>query len=416
MSNHGEVVIVGGGLAGLCAARILNLAGVSTTIFEASDDIGGRVRTDKVDGFLLDRGFQVLLTAYPEARAILDIQALGLRSFAHGAMIRVGRKFAALHDVYRHPTKLIEAALSVAGTLGDKLKVASLRSELIALSTAQIWERTETSTLLLLKSRGLSDRIIDRFFRPFYGGVFLDRSLSTSSRMFEFMFKMFAEGDAAVPETGMGSIARHIAVRLRASEIRASTPVARADENGVTLTGGQRIMARAVIVATDQSAAGRVLGQPMERGWRGTRCLYFAADKSPVEEPILVLDGDGDGPVNHLAVMSNVAKSYAPAGAHLISASTSGNPELRAEDLLRAVRAQMSSWFGDAASAWRHLRTYDIPHSLPDQTPPALTPTQREVRLRKGLYVCGDHVGQSSINAAMESGRRAAEAALSDLG
>lgn len=416
MSSHGEVLIVGGGMAGLCAARVLNLAGISTTIFEASDDIGGRVRTDKFDGFLLDRGFQVLLTAYPEAKAILDMQALGLRSFVHGAMIRIGNKFATLHDVYRHPTKLIEAALSDAGTLGDKLKVGSLRTELKALSPAQIWDRPETSTLMLLKSRGLSDRIIDRFFRPFYGGVFLDRSLSTSSRMFEFTFKMFAEGDAAVPETGMGSIARHVAVRLRASEIRTNTPVARADENGVTLSGGQRIMARAVIVATDQSNAGRVLGQPMEREWRGTSCLYFAAEKAPVDETILVLDGDGTGPINHLAVMSNAAKSYAPAGAHLISASTSGTPSLRGEDLLRAARAQLTGWFGDAVNQWRHLRTYDIPHSLPDQTPPALSPPKRDVRLRKGLYVCGDHIEQSSINAAMESGRRAAEAVLGDLG
>lgn len=415
MSNHGAVIIVGGGIAGLCAARVLNLAGVSTTIFEASDEVGGRVRTDNVEGFLLDRGFQVLLTEYPEARAILDMQALGLRPFVHGAMIRIGQKFATLHDVYRHPTKLIEAALSDAGTLGDKLKVGALRRDLKSLSTAHIWERPETSALMLLRSRGLSDRIIDRFFRPFYGGVFLDRSLSTSSRMFEFTFKMFAEGDATVPETGMGSIARHIAVRLRSSEIRTNTPVARADENGVTLTGGQRIMARAVVVATDQSSAGRVLGLPVERAWHGTSCLYFAAEKAPVDEPILVLDGNGTGPINHLAVMSNVAKSYAPAGAHLISASTSGTPSLRGEALLQAAQSQLSNWFGDAVKDWRHLRTYDIPHSLPDQTPPALSPPKRDVRLRKGLYICGDHVEQSSINAAMESGRRAAEAVLADL-
>lgn len=415
MSTHGEVIIVGAGLAGLCAARTLNLGGVSTTIFESSDDVGGRVRTDRVDGFVLDRGFQVYLTGYPEGSAVLDYPALGFRSFAHGAMIRIDDKFATLHDPFRHPTRFLEAALSSAGTISDKLRVGSLRSDVRSVAAEKLWERPETTTIAALQARGFSQQFIERFFRPFYGGVFLDRSLNTSSRMFEFTFRMFADGDAAVPDAGMSAIPRHIAARLRSNEMRLNTSIERADENGVTLAGGRRIMARAVVVATDQSTAATLLNQPSPRLWAGTTCFYFAADKPPIDEPILVLDGTGHGPVNHLAVMSNVAKSYAPAGAHLVCANVVGPNHLDEESLESAVRDQMASWFGEAARMWRKLRTYRIPHALPDQSPPALSEPRRPVRLRKGLYVCGDHVDQASINGAMESGRRAALAVLEDL-
>jgi len=415
MSAHGEVVIVGAGIAGLCTARVLNLAGISTTIFESSDDVGGRVRTDKLDGFLLDRGFQVYLTAYPEGKAIIDHGALGLKSFSHGAMIRAEGKFTTLHDPFRHPTKFIEAALSSAGSMSDKLKVGSLRRELKAFDLKAIWDRPETTTLETLKTRGFSDRFIERFFRPFYGGVFLDRSLRTSSRMFEFTFRMFADGDAAVPEAGMGALARHIHVRLRANETRLNTLVERADDNGVNLHGGQRIMARAVVIATDQSSAARLLDQPSTRSWSGTTCIYFAADKAPVDKPILVLNGDGRGPVNHLAVMTNVTKSYAPAGQHLICANIVGQPTHSGDALLADVREQLTEWFGGEVSRWRHLKSYHLPYSLPDQSAPSLAEPRRPVRVKKGLYVCGDHVDQASINGAMESGRRAAEAVMMDM-
>lgn len=415
MSAHGKVIIVGGGLAGLCAARVLNKAGVACTIFEASDEVGGRVRTDRVKGFLLDRGFQVYLTAYPEGRDVLFYESLGLRSFEPGAMVRCGGRFTQVADPWRRPGKLFATAASPVGTLGDKLRIASLRRELRKLDPAAVWQRPETTTLDALRQRGFSDRIIDRFFRAFYGGVFLDRALGTSRRMFDFTFRMFATGDAALPGAGMGAIPRHLAARLRElTEIRTNTKVARADENGVTLAGGQRIMASAVVVATDQTSAAQLLGEPATRGWCGTTCLYFAAAKPPVERPILVLDGDGRGPVNHLAVVSNVCPSYAPPGGHLVSASVVGQPTLSEPALLQAVRSQLSEWFGPDATTWEHLRTYHVPQSLPDQTAPALADPQRPVRRRKGLYVCGDHVDQASINGAMTSGRRAAEAVLAD--
>lgn len=414
MSVHGEVVIIGAGLAGLCAARILNKRHVSCTIFEAADDIGGRVRTDIVRGFLLDRGFQVYLTSYPEGREVLFYESLGFHPFAHGAIVRVGGAFVRIFDPWRHPAKLIATAFSSAATLRDKMRLASLRAELNGLSLDQLIERPEQTTQDALREWGFSGRIVERFFRPFYGGVFLDPSLQTSSRMFDFTFRMFASGDAVLPDAGMGSIPRHIAARLRETDIRLNTKVVRADENGVTLAGGQRVMARAVIIATDQTAAAELLGQPTSRPWRGTTCHYFAADKPPVNEPTLVLDGEARGPINHLAVVSNVCRSYAPPGAHLVCANVVGEAanDPSAND---AVVDQLCEWFGESARRWERLASYRIPHSLPDQTPPALAQWQRTVRIRKGLYVCGDHVDQASINGAMTSGRRAAEAVLADF-
>lgn len=415
MSQHGEVVIVGGGLAGLCAARVLNIAGVSCTVFEADDEVGGRVRSDLHKGFILDRGFQVLLTAYPEATRVLFYDSLGLRPFIPGAQIRLNGRFTTLADPWRRPGMLPASALSPAASIADKLRIARLRRALRRLPVDGLWAAPEVSTVDALRAHGFSDRAIDHFFRPFYGGVFLDRSLRTSRRMFDFTFRMFADGAAALPDAGMGAIPRHLSARLKLTQVRLGTKVARADENGVTLSGGQRIMARAVIVATDQSSAAALLGQPLTRGWCGTTCVYFAATKAPVDEPILVLDGEGRGPVNHLAVPSRVAPSYAPPGAHLISANVVGQPTLSESNLLEAVRRQLGEWFGPAVSGWEHLRTYHIPHALPDQAAPALEPAERPVRLKKGLYIAGDHVDQGSINGAMVSGRRAAEAVLADF-
>jgi phytoene dehydrogenase-like protein len=286
MGSHGEVVIVGGGLAGLCAARVLARARVSCTIFEASDDIGGRVRSDNVRGFVLDRGFQFFLTAYPEAKNVLFYESLGLRPFAPGARIRLGERFV---DFGRASIKTM-LSRSV-GTLSDRLKLRALRRELRQLSIDQIWQRPQATTIDALRQRGFSDRIIERFFGPFFGGIFFDRSLSTSRRKFDFTLRMLADGDMALPEAGMGAIPRHLAARLRDLDFRLDTKVARADENGVTLAGGQRIMARAVIVATDQTSAGQLIdpqSAPAPRGWRGTTCLYFAADKPPIDDPVIV--------------------------------------------------------------------------------------------------------------------------------
>jgi phytoene dehydrogenase-like protein len=257
--------------------------------------------------------------------------------------------------------------------------------------------------------------MIERFFRPFLGGIFLEPELRTSSRMFRFVFRMFSTGDATLPAEGMEAIPRQLAAGLPADSVRLGARASRVEPAAVRLDSGEGLPARAVVVATELPAAMALLGEPPPAAVQSVTCVYFAADKAPVEEPTLVLNGEGVGPVNNLCVPSVVAPSYAPAGRHLVSATVLGLPARDDAGLLADVRGQLAGWFGAAVHGWQHLRTYRIPFALPRQAPPALAVPERPVRVRPGLYVCGDHRDTASIQGAMASGRRAAEAVLEDL-
>jgi len=414
MSISPDVLIIGAGLAGLACARHLADAGVSFQIMEASDGIGGRVRTDEVDGFLLDRGFQVLLTAYPEAQRTLDYHALDLKKFTPGAFSWFAGSMNKLVDPWRTPGGWGEAMRSDFGGFLDKLRILRLRSRLRATSIEQIFARPERSTKDCLAAAGFSQEFIHRFFRPFFGGISLDGELKSSSRMFEFVFKMLSEGDIAVPARGMGEIPAQLASHLPAGSVRLNTHAESLHENELTLNGGESLRARAIVVAADGPAAAHLVGEA-EPASRSVSCFYYSADQPPIPHPMLVLNGDGAGPANNFAVISQVAPSYAPAGKSLISVTVLGTQQLTDQQLSGFVIAQMKNWFGPAASSWRHLKSYRIPHAQPQQYPGALEPPQRPVRIRPGIYLCGDHRDNASINGAMFSGRRAAEAVLADL-
>ena len=408
-----DVAIVGAGLAGLCCALRLTQEGKSFLLLEASDEVGGRVRTDELDGFLLDRGFQVLLTAYPEARQVLDYDALDLKNFYPGALIRRNERFVRVADPRRRLWDGVKSALGGVGTWGDKLRTLSWSKDVQRDTLEALYQREETTSLEALRKLGFSREIIEGFFRPWLGGIFLERELTTSSRMLAFVFRMFAEGDAAIPAKGMGAIPRQIAARLDPASIRTSTRVRAVSPQQVVLEDGETIEAGAVVVATDGHVAGTLVDGFEKPRFHGVTCVYFAADKSPIDEPTLMLDADCAGPINNLCVLSDVAPSYAPAGAALISASVLGTPEDRPHVLEHAVRSHLRAWFGQQIASWRHLKTYRIPYALPDQTAPALAQPQRPIRLENGLYVCGDHRDTASIQGAMVSGRRTADAVLS---
>ncbi len=410
------VVVVGAGLAGLACATRLAAAGVPVLVVEASDGVGGRVRTDAFEGFLLDRGFQVLLTAYPEARRVLDLEALDLKAFYPGALVHLRGRFHRAADPWRHPLDAVGTLFSPLGTFSDKAHLTTLRHHVAAGAWEDLAERPETTTLEALRRAHLSGTMIDRFFRPFLGGVLAGRDLAASSRMFEFVFRAFAVGDVCLPARGMGAIPAQLAAALPPGAVRLGARVEGLEPGAVRLAGGEGVAAGAVVVATEAPEAARLAGLAAAPAGRAMTCVYYAAERAPVDEPILLLDGEGAGPVNNVAVPSAVARGYAPAGAALVSATVLGVPAQDDAALDAAVRAQLAGWFGPVVRRWRHLRTYRIPYAQPEQAPPALTPWRRPVRLRTGLYVCGDHRDNASINGALESGRRAAEVVLEDRG
>lgn len=401
------VVVVGAGLAGLAAARHLIERGRRVRVLEASDGVGGRVRTDRVDGFLLDRGFQIYLTAYPEGRAAMDYPALDFRRFAPGALVRVEGGFHTIGDPLRRPGDLVSTLRAPIGSAADKARMGGLALRTRLGGPDDDLGGADVPTIDYLRHLGFSSTMIDRFFRPLFSGILLDPDLETSSRMFRFVFRMLATGNSVVPAGGMGAISEHLAQRLPPGTVELDTPVLEATAHAVRTAAGDHVDADAVVIATDGPTAATLAGIP-DPGSRTVSCVYFAASAPPHAGPHLVLNGEGpaSGPVTNLAIMSNVAPTYAPAGQSLIAAATlDDEPEL--ED---RVRRHLQTWFGDVVGGWRHLATYRIAHAQPIQNPPF--DAYRPARLESGLFVAGDHRATASINGALVSGRRAAEAVL----
>ena len=410
-----DAFVIGAGLAGLTCARRLHERGLDVQILESSDRVGGRVRTDTVDGFRLDRGFQVLLTAYPETQRELDYDALDLHAFRDGALVRYNGRFHRIADPRRHPWDAPRTLLAPIGSPADKLRVLRLRRTLTQQSIPQVLEREERTTLDALRTRwGFSSSMINRFFRPFFGGIFFDRTLRASSRMFEFVFKMFAEGRTVLPAGGMDQIPRQMRQHLPDDAVRGNARVETIDEQTVTLDGGETLAAPRIVIATEAPEANRLVGDVTPTEGRATVCIYYAAPRSPLDDPFLVLNGEGVGPINNLAVPSDVAPGYAPDDRALVSVVVVGSPPESGAALEQAVREQLIDWFGLAAGGWTHLQTQPLSYALPEQAPPFLTPPEKSVRRRPGLYVCGDHRRTASLNGAIASGRAAADAAWTD--
>ncbi len=410
MSNTpNDVLIIGAGLAGLTAARLLSERGVRVTVLEASSSVGGRVKTDEVEGFLLDRGFQVLLTAYPEAQALLDYKKLQLKPFFNGALVRGPEGMSKVADPWRHPIEGVQSIYNKIGDFRDKLKVGELRQKLISQGETAYLNTPEITTLQYLKNFGFSDNMIELFFRPFLGGIFLESQLNTSSRFFEFVFRMFSNGDVAIPAMGMQAIPRQLAASLPEGTVRLNTRVTAIQPGEVTLENGDVLAASAILLATDAHDAHQLFGSAVpERAFNEVHCLYFAAPKAPVTDPILVLNALRGEFINNLCVPSLLSAQYAPAGQHLVSVSVLENG-LDAEQLLNALRGELKDWFGASVDAWRHLKTYTIRRALPNLALPENPLTIQPCPLGEGIFSCGDYLDTPSINGAMATGRRAAE-------
>jgi len=413
---NNEVVIIGGGIAGLSCARRLNFEGIAFTVLEASDRIGGRVKTDRHKGYLLDRGFQVLQTAYPEAKWVLDYPKLDLHMFAPGAVIRTSGRFSTVADPLRQPRFLFDTMKAPIGTFRDRLRLARLARHVSSADLEKLFQEPETTSMEFLRAEGFSETMIVRFFIPFFGGVCLDPALGASSRVLQYVFRMFAKGDAALPALGMEEIPRQLAQDISADKIRTGVRVRKISNDRIMLEDGTTLSPRAVVVATEGPEADRLLGLPKSVESVSETCFYFSADRADRHSPFLVLNGEGVGPINNLSFPSRVSSTYAPPGKSLISVVVLGNPDEPGDRLLSRVKDQLDDWFGSEVAAWEHLATYPIVHALPGQSPPTADPFRPAFMARRGIFITGEQGSLPGIQWAMLSGRKTAEAVIDFLG
>lgn len=408
-----DVVIVGGGLAGLSAARRLDRAGVEWLLVEASDRIGGRVTTDVIDGWHFDRGFQVLNTAYPRLPALVDVEALDMRYFTPGVLVRRGGELHRLENPLREPFAAAQSLTSGVGTLSDRLKFAALATKCATLPAARLLEARETTTQEMLRKAGLSHRMIEEVLRPFFSGVFGDRSLETSSHVFAMFLRSFARGKIGVPAAGMAALPAAIAGPLPYPQLLIGARTL-SIEPGMVVTEGGQINCRAVIVATDPSSASDLLPQLPKSDMHGLTTFYFGADRAPLNEPTLVLDGDRREIIANTVVISNAAPEYAPTGKSLIAASVVGvsAPSSASEAVIRVELARL---YGVPNDDWELLEVVNIPEALPAARVPQDN-LRKPVDLGDGLFVAGDHRDSPSIQGALAGGWRTAGAVLSWLG
>jgi phytoene dehydrogenase-like protein len=417
-----HITIVGAGIAGLAAARTLADAGHAVRVLEASDRVGGRVATDRVattDGeFLVDRGFQIFLSAYPEAPRFLDLRALELRSFLPGALVWNGGRAAPIAHPLREPFAAIAGVLRGVLPLGDALRMVPFAR------AAQRGPRdgpgapSGRTAEAALRAAGISPRTIDLFFRSFFGGVFFDRSLRTDDSRLSFLLRMFAEGFACVPASGMGEVARQMAAPI-AGSVRTRTRVARIERGGtrVVLASGEIVESDATVVATGAHELRALAPELPEIAWCGTLSAWFATP-DPTDLPSwLVLNGSGRGVFNHGAAMSAIAPGYAPPGCGLFVANAAFLPASpdsaldTAEDMLRTIGGILGR---GRVAGWQPIAVQRIPHAIPRQWPEDLARRLPDA-LGAHAFVAGDHLEDASINGAMRSGRLAAERCMRAL-
>lgn len=414
-----NIVVVGAGLAGLCCARTIQRAGHTAHIYEASDDVGGRVRTDVVDGFTLDRGFQVLFTSYPAIRQEFDLDALDLQIFTPGAVVIKDACRYVLADPLRSPAKLLPTALSPLFSLQDKLNVAKLSALLLRMSINDIFNLPDKPMGDYLREFGFSEEFLSNFIRPFFAGIFLERELQTSARMFAFVFKMLAQGQTAVPAAGMGAMGKQIAADLKPGTLHLNSPVREliyksGQVVGVRLEDGQSVDADRVVVATEFDKTAQLADLHIPATWRVSTTLYFEIPEPLYREKLIALFPGSSPLVNSATPVTNVAPSHAPPGKHLISCTVLGNPTLSDEELAHAVRQEMKGHFPDAdTDAWRLIRIYRIPWAQYAQPTGIFEKLPEQRTARPGLILAGEIAVTSSLDGALKSGQRAAGLAMS---
>lgn len=416
---HGEpdtdVVVVGAGLAGLACARRLTESGLTVTVLEAGDAVGGRVRTDVVDGFRLDRGFQVLNPSYPALRRAVDLDRLDLHSYLPGAMVAIGEGRHLVADPRRYPKAVVSTLRAPIGSPAGKVRLASMALQVARRTPQADLSLEETTTAEALQRRGIEQVTIDRLLRPFLSGVFLEDGLATSSRFFDLVLRSFVRGSPGLPAAGMQALAEEVARPLPTGTVRLDTP-ARSVSAGWVDTDDGPVHPRAVVVAVDPRHVSSLLPGFAAPRMRSVTTWYHTTPSTPRSslaggKPVLVVDGEARGPVVNTSVQSTVAPTYAPSGSTLVSSSVLGTTGVAADE--GAVLAHLALLYGRPTADWQLVRRVEVRAALPAMPPPLNL--RQPVRYVDGVYVCGDHRDTGSIQGALASGGRAAAAVQVDL-
>ncbi|GAC1398695.1 MAG: NAD(P)/FAD-dependent oxidoreductase [Ktedonobacteraceae bacterium] len=420
------IVVVGAGLAGLTCAKILAERGQHVLVLEASDRVGGRVRTDiHQDGYRLDRGFQVLFTAYAAATRHLDFERLKQRTFEPGAILVKNSKSYEIADPLRDPARLVTSIFNPLLSPLDKLRTLELVAQVMRLSTREIFvgqgqpDGRDETTEAYLRRLGFSESgFIDAFIRPFYGGIFLDRTLHTSARMFQFTLKMLAQGNTIVPAEGIQSIPEQLAATLPEGAVRLHARVREIlvtnnRVTGVRLEDGEQINAEQVVLATESRVAEKFVQKTLPTQGVSTVCLYFAGNEQLYRQRKILLNTNPNAYVNNAVLLTNIAPTYAPPRKHLLSVTVLGNPVEDDEHIAQRSLKEMADWFPDAhLSSWQLLAVYRIPFAQFAQPVGIFDTLPNNATSVQGLYLAGEYTQSSSIQGAMHSGEYAAQAVL----
>lgn len=410
-----DAVIIGAGISGLNCANILHQNALSFIILESSDRAGGRIQTDIMNGTRMDRGFQVLQTGYPEAARSLDLKKLNLKKFPAGVAVRYKKRFHVIADPRRHPRYLLSTLFSPIGTVKDRFLMMKLANHVCRGSFEDIFVHEEEPTIHFLHNWGFSRGFIERFFVPFFAGACLDPEITATSRTLKYIFRVFTQGDAALPSKGMEQIPSQLAAALPGGSIRYNSKVVKIDRGCATLEDGTAFRGRTIVLATSQNPLTDFFDEIPTRPSVSEQCFYYAADwLPPFKEPFLLLNGEGGGPINNIAFPSLVAPEYSSSGKTLIAAVVLGKKHLKKRALEQHVRVQCIEWFGSQAEMWEHIHTAKIHHALPLQEPPTANPFVLPDPVRKGVRIIGEHQSLPGTQWALLSGRMAAEAIISE--
>lgn len=406
-----KINIIGAGISGLVAAKVLEENGLSATIIEASNEIGGRVKTDLVNGFQLDHGFQVLLSEYPAARKHLNYKELELQSFDSGACIFKDGKRKTIGDPLRDFSIMLPSLFSGIGNLSDKLKILKLNHKLQKKTISSIFESPEKTTKDYLIDFGFSKDIINKFFTPFFSGIFLETELNTSSRMFEFVFKMFAEGTALLPKKGIKAIPDQLASRLKNSNFIFNTKAVKVNENSITLEDGKEILSDFTIIATD--AIGLIPEKNSKKTkWKSCSNLYFTTNEKLYKKPLIGLVADQESLVNNIFYHNSLATCQKGKG-ELLSVTIVKKHQLSDAELIKQVEKELEILCG--IKNLKFLKIYHIPKALPQLNDLKYAVDPKELQISKSIFLAGDSKLNGSLNAAMLSGEIAAEGVLEQI-